>query len=192
MGKREAQFVTLRQLRDGSRQRRLPLLLPDAQPRAAARFRPRARQVAHQRESGVLHPVRARARRERHEAARRARPQLRRARRGSRRSHASAARRSRRVLQRAHALSGVRRAGGRSTARRTRWCTTCASSPTSSTPTTTPQPFIVEDAALRNARLALVLGVQQVLRNGLDAARRVGAGEHVSAHLRAQRDSWPS
>ena len=27
--------------------------------------------------------------------------------------------------------------------------------------------FIVEDAALRNARLALVLGVQQVLRNGL-------------------------
>ncbi len=29
------------------------------------------------------------------------------------------------------------------------------------------QAFIVEDAALRNARLALVLGVQQVLRNGL-------------------------
>ena len=29
------------------------------------------------------------------------------------------------------------------------------------------QTFIVEDAALRNARLALVLGVQQVLRNGL-------------------------
>ena len=27
--------------------------------------------------------------------------------------------------------------------------------------------FIVEDAALRNARLALVLGVQQVMRNGL-------------------------
>ena len=27
--------------------------------------------------------------------------------------------------------------------------------------------FIVEDAAVRNARLALVLGVQQVLRNGL-------------------------
>ena len=27
--------------------------------------------------------------------------------------------------------------------------------------------FIVDDAALRNARLALVLGVQQVLRNGL-------------------------
>jgi arginyl-tRNA synthetase len=29
------------------------------------------------------------------------------------------------------------------------------------------QQFIVEDAALRNARLALVLAVQQVLRNGL-------------------------
>ena len=29
------------------------------------------------------------------------------------------------------------------------------------------QIFIVEDATLRNARLALVLGVQQVLRNGL-------------------------
>jgi arginyl-tRNA synthetase len=29
------------------------------------------------------------------------------------------------------------------------------------------QAFIVEDAQLRNARLALVLGVQQVLRNGL-------------------------
>jgi arginyl-tRNA synthetase len=29
------------------------------------------------------------------------------------------------------------------------------------------QAFIVEDAHLRNARLALVLGVQQVLRNGL-------------------------
>ncbi len=29
------------------------------------------------------------------------------------------------------------------------------------------QTFIVEDAALRNARLALVLGVQQVVRNGL-------------------------
>jgi len=27
--------------------------------------------------------------------------------------------------------------------------------------------FIVEDAALRNARVALALGVQQVLRNGL-------------------------
>ena len=27
--------------------------------------------------------------------------------------------------------------------------------------------FIVEDAALRNARLALVLAVQQVVRNGL-------------------------
>jgi len=29
------------------------------------------------------------------------------------------------------------------------------------------EPFIVEDAQLRNARLALVLGVQQVVRNGL-------------------------
>jgi arginyl-tRNA synthetase len=29
------------------------------------------------------------------------------------------------------------------------------------------QPFIVEDATVRNARLALVLGVQQVVRNGL-------------------------
>ena len=29
------------------------------------------------------------------------------------------------------------------------------------------QTFIVEDGALRNARLALVLGVQQVVRNGL-------------------------
>ena len=29
------------------------------------------------------------------------------------------------------------------------------------------QVFIVEDASLRNARLALVLGVQQVVRNGL-------------------------
>ena len=28
--------------------------------------------------------------------------------------------------------------------------------------------FIVEDDALRNARLALILGVRQVIRNGLD------------------------
>ena len=53
----------------GSRQRCVPLLLPDAQPRAAARLRPRARQVAHQRESGLLHPVRACAGGERHETA---------------------------------------------------------------------------------------------------------------------------
>ncbi len=30
------------------------------------------------------------------------------------------------------------------------------------------EPFLVEDSRVRNARLALVLGVQQVLRNGLD------------------------
>ena len=30
------------------------------------------------------------------------------------------------------------------------------------------EPFLVEDSAVRNARLALVMGVQQVLRNGLD------------------------
>ena len=36
-----------------------------------------------------------------------------------------------------------------------------------STPSTTPQQFIVGDAPLRKARLALVLGVQQVMRNGL-------------------------
>jgi len=29
------------------------------------------------------------------------------------------------------------------------------------------EPFIVDDASLRNARIALVLGVQQVVRNGL-------------------------
>ncbi|MEJ0005030.1 MAG: arginine--tRNA ligase [Steroidobacteraceae bacterium] len=36
MGKREAQFVTLRQLREEVGKRCLPLLLPDAQPRSAA------------------------------------------------------------------------------------------------------------------------------------------------------------
>ncbi len=91
----------------GSRQRCLPLLLPDAQPRPAARLRSRARQVAQQREPGVLHPVRARARRERAEAARRARPRLR-SRRGPRRLRAARrASTSRRVLQLAGALSEV-------------------------------------------------------------------------------------
>jgi arginyl-tRNA synthetase len=56
------------------RQRRLPLLLPHAQPRPAAGLRSGAGQVAHQREPGLLHPVRARARRQRHETARGARP----------------------------------------------------------------------------------------------------------------------
>ena len=50
---------------------------------------------------------------------------------------------------------------------RTRWCTTCASSPIRFHTYYNAEQFIVEDAALRNARLALVLGVQQVMRNGL-------------------------
>ena len=70
---------TRRQLRDAarpaqrSRQRRLPLLLPDAQPRPGAGFRPGAGQVPLQRKPGVLHPVRARARGLGDEAARRRR-----------------------------------------------------------------------------------------------------------------------
>jgi arginyl-tRNA synthetase len=46
----------------GSRQRRLPLLLRAAQVRPAPRFRPRPGQEPEQREPGVLHPVRPRPR----------------------------------------------------------------------------------------------------------------------------------
>ena len=49
-----------------------------------------------------------------------------------------------------------------------------------STPGTTPRSSSSRTRALRNARLALALGVQQVVRNGLGAARRLRAGEHVS------------
>ena len=40
--------------------------------------------------------------------------------------------------------------------------------------------FIVEDAQLRNARIALALAAQQVVRNGLDIAWSVSTGDHVS------------
>ena len=73
MGKREAQFVTLRQLREevGNDACRLFYLMRSHDQHA--RLRSRAGQVAHQRQPGLLHPVRARARRERDEAARGAR-----------------------------------------------------------------------------------------------------------------------
>ena len=48
-----------------------------------------------------------------------------------------------------------------------RWCISCATLRTRCTPTTTRRQFIVEEAPLRNARLTLVLAVQQVIRNGL-------------------------
>ena len=38
--------------------------------------------------------------------------------------------------------------------------------------------FIIDDVALRNARLNLVAATRQVIANGLEAARRVGAGEN--------------
>ena len=164
----------------GSRQRRLPPVLPDAQPRPAPGLRPRAGQVAQQRQPGVLHPVRARARRQRDEAAGRARPAVRSAQRHWRASRGSTVRRSRPCSLRWRAIPEVVAAGGAATARRTRWCTTCASSRTAFHTWYNAAPFIVEDAALRNARLALALGVQQVVRNGLGAARRIRAGEHVS------------
>ena len=61
-GQARGQFRDAARPAQRGRQRRLPLFLPDAQPRPGARFRPGAREVTLQREPGVLHPVRACAR----------------------------------------------------------------------------------------------------------------------------------
>ena len=64
-------------------------------------------------------------------------------------------------------LPGGHHDGRRESARRTSWCTTCANSPTPSTPGTTPSSSSSRTLRLRNARLALALAAQQVIRNGL-------------------------
>ena len=93
MGKREAQFVTLRELRAevGNDAARFIYVMRSQRP--AARLRPRAREEADQRQPGLLRPVRARAHRERAEAGRGARPAVRP---GGRARGARCARRSRR------------------------------------------------------------------------------------------------
>ena len=62
MGKREGNFVTLRDLRNEVGNDAVPLLLPAAQPRSGAGFRSRAGEIPLQRKPRVLHPVRTRAR----------------------------------------------------------------------------------------------------------------------------------
>ncbi len=77
MSTRSGSFVTLRELRDGGRQRRRALLLCHAQGRAAPGLRPGPGQVAEQRQPGLLHPVRPRARVQRDAPARGEGPGLR-------------------------------------------------------------------------------------------------------------------
>ena len=72
-----------------------------------------------------------------------------------------------RAADRAGPLSGDHPAWPARTARRIRWCTTCANSRTASTPGTTPSSSSSRTPQLRNARLALALATQQVVRNGL-------------------------
>ena len=148
-----------------SRQRRLPLLLPAAQPRPGAGFRPRAREVALQRKPGVLHPVRTCARVVGDEAARRRRvtpttpgaADLVAAHECARTGGDHVVSKYPEVIEQAALNRAPAYAGALS----------CATLRTLCTAITTPRQFIVEEAALRNARLTLVLAVQQVIRNGL-------------------------
>ena len=118
-----------------SRQRRLPLLLPAAQPRPGAGFRSRAGEIPLQRKPRVLHPVRTRARGVGDEAACLEGPHLRR-----RRSRSVAAHERARAGG-AHGrveVSGDHRARRALHAHRMRWCISCAILRTRCTPTTTP------------------------------------------------------
>ena len=164
------------------RQRRRALLLRDAQQRAAPRLRHGAGEVAlatripvyyiqyaHARVCSVLRQLREKG----FAAGRGARAAQRCARLVE--PHEQA------LLASLEPLSGSRRARPRCSARRTRWCTTCASSRPTSTPTTTPTSSSSTTRALRDARLTLILGLRQVMRNGLGAARRLGAGGDVMA-----------
>ena len=80
-------------------------------------------------------------------------------------------------------LSRDRTAARQSTARRTHWCTTCATSPAIFIPTTTRTQFIVDDPELRNARLMLVRPCSRGTQRA-GAARRVGAGLRCDAPCR--------
>ena len=140
----------------GSRQRRLPLLLSDAQPRPAAGLRSGAGQVAQQRKPGVLHPVRPRARRERHEAAGRAAASRSTGPQGlAQRDRRWPARTSRRWCRRCRATRKLSRARRRKRAPHTLVYYLRELANVFHTYYNAEQ-FIVEAAPLRNARLALV------------------------------------
>ena len=149
-----------------SGQRRLPLLLRDAQQRPAPGLRPGAGQVAHQREPGVLHPVRACARGQRAAPA---------GGQGVRATMRQLGWRISALLDAAHETALLTALG--------RYPEIIAQAGENRAPHTlvhylrdlanafhtwyNAEQFIVDDERLRNARLALALATQQVVRNGL-------------------------
>ena len=171
----------------GSRQRCGAAVLRHAQQRSASGFRSGTRQGALQRQSGVLHPVRACARRERHAPAAGARARPRCARRPG------VARAARRAAGDAadQALVRVSRKSSRSarcSARRTLWCITCATWPTISTPITARTNSSSRMRRCATRALCLALATQIVIRNGLRTAGRVRARDHVGEARRMARD----
>ena len=166
MSTRSGEFVTLRELAQGGRQRCGAPVLRHAQQRSASGFRPRAREVALQRQPGVLHSVRARARREREAADAGARARARcRARRWPR-SRCWPSRRSSRLIKRVSAFPEIVQqcAVQRAPHSLVHYLRDLAND--FHTYYSAHQ-FLVEDAALRDARVSLALAAQVVIRNGL-------------------------
>ena len=166
MSTRSGEFVTLRELRSGGGQRCGAPVLRDAQQRSASGLRPRAREVPLQRQPGVLHSVCACARREREaaDAGARTRP----------RCHARAGRRLSSLIE-PQELQLIKRVSAfpevvqqcavqRAPHSLVHYLRDLAND--FHTYYSAHQ-FLVEDAALRDARVALALAAQVVIRNGL-------------------------